>query len=105
MHVHVLLGLSLLANGVSVVVFWKVWRWRASTLAMLHALLRMIQKNSAAIRRVQFEPWRDEFIDEATSAVDAQFSVVYGFLHPHDQIVIFDDPEPAPVPQEPGTED
>ena len=105
MNSHVLLMSSVLLNVLLAAILWRLWQGRRQTRAMLHVLLRTTQKASGAVRRLRFEPWIDEHVQAAEDAVDRQFSIIFAQLSPHEQIMILDDPEPAAVPKEPGTDD
>lgn len=104
MNTTVLLMSSFLLNVGLVAILWRCWRWRRLTLATMHALLKMIKINSACIRRVNAEPWKDENIRAAEDAVDRQFSIVFDFLNPGEGILLLDDKPKLPIPKEPGSD-
>lgn len=104
MNLHMLFGMSILLNVLLAAILWRWFRWRQQTKAMLHSLLKLIKINSATIRRVKFEPWKDEHVRAAEDSVDKQFGIVFNFLNPHESVLILDAQPELAVPLEPGSD-
>jgi hypothetical protein len=99
------MAISTAINVIMIIIIWRLLRWRRHVKATMHAALKMAKKTSDSVRFVRFEPWRDEYIQNATDGIDALFSIIFAYVYPEIEVMINMDETPRLTPPtEPGSD-